>query len=1151
MIAKIVKGSGFREVTGYIIDSKKDARIIAHAGLFIEDVDTAKKLLYRTENDSVFHSFAAFKEDISAYAPLCFTDQYIYVGTYNGIIRISRSTPLAAHEKILPNTIIKCIYQDSKKNIWIGTSDKGLYQLCQKQGLKNFIHHPDNPNSLSNNRVRCVIEDDLGNLWIGTFYGLNRYNPIQNTWSHFIHKSQDSQSLSHSSVFALYKDTQGGIWIGTYYGGVNYFNPTSDHANFYSANPDDPSALSFPFVGRMEEDEKHNLWVCTEGGGLHYFDRQTKQFTCYSNLKPKTSPTGKNNMKCIWYQKETGKLYIGTYTEGLIIFNTKTNDSRNIKKELNKKNSLPNNFVLNLQPYKDRLILSTQSGLVAMNLKTEVIEPVSDIPAIQSIVTNHTYETFYIDKNDNLWLASGTGGVSKVNLITGKIKYYYHKDNTDNTIGRFKVLHIFENHKAELFFSTSGSGLFKYSPQEETFKCYSKDNNLLYSNYCYYATENQLHELIVLHNHGISVLDTENHKLLYTHRTPQTSYCQGSSIYCTSDGELYLGGINGMVALSPNTLSVHNKDHNLYFDRLIINNKSITPGDESNILSQTLPYTQKITLKHNQNNLAILLGNSNYLQNKYNYEYKLEGFGDIWLPLYSPKIIYTNLAPGNYKLTVRELTNTQMVCDEISLSFHITPPFYANIYAYFIYSALLAFILFSIIRFNNRQAKLKASVLFERKEKEKVEELNQHKMRFFTNISHEFRTPLTLIMGQSESLLQLNLFSPSIYNRILRIYKNASHMNTLISELLDIHKQEQGYLKLRIEHHDIVTFTKEIYMFFYEYALKKHITYKFESSEPSGELWFDSKQMQKVILNLLSNAFKYTKPGDWISVELVAEGENDIVISVNNLGVGIEKSKIKHVFERFWQDDSATTTQTVKGSGIGLAMAKGIVELHQGTIGVESEPNGITSFIVTLHRDANVNVEASSSADERVAGHYVIEPQEISEMVKPDKTVKILIVEDNPEMRKVLAQIFEQIYDVYTAADGQEGLEQASSLQPQMIVSDIMMPVMSGLEMCEKLKSNLQTSHIPVVLLTARNREEHTLEGLQTGADDYISKPFNIKILVARCNNIIQTRKLLQQRFARNDEPKVEDLPFNPIDKKMLMDATAIVESYIDNPDFD
>ena len=372
-----------------------------------------------------------------------------------------------------------------------------------------------------------------------------------------------------------------------------------------------------------------------------------------------------------------------------------------------------------------------------------------------------------------------------------------------------------------------------------------------------------------------------------------------------------------------------------------------------------------------------------------------------------------------------------------------------------------------------------------------------------------------------------------------------------MDEVIDIRKQDQGYLKLKISKENIVAVIEEICCSFYSYAQLNKIDLRFSSTFKEADLYIDKTQIEKVFYNLLSNAFKYTKPGDWISVELVAEGENDIVISVNNLGVGIEKSKIKHVFERFWQDDSATTTQTVKGSGIGLAMAKGIVELHQGTIGVESEPNGITSFIVTLHRDANVNVEASSSADERVAGHYVIEPQEISEMVKPDKTVKILIVEDNPEMRKVLAQIFEQIYDVYTAADGQEGLEQASSLQPQMIVSDIMMPVMSGLEMCEKLKSNLQTSHIPVVLLTARNREEHTLEGLQTGADDYISKPFNIKILVARCNNIIQTRKLLQQRFARNDEPKVEDLPFNPIDKKMLMDATAIVESYIDNADFD
>ena len=375
-------------------------------------------------------------------------------------------------------------------------------------------------------------------------------------------------------------------------------------------------------------------------------------------------------------------------------------------------------------------------------------------------------------------------------------------------------------------------------------------------------------------------------------------------------------------------------------------------------------------------------------------------------------------------------------------------------------------------------------------------------------------------------------------------------MNNLVDEVIDIRKQDQGYLKLKISKENIVAVIEEICGSFYSYAQLNKIDLRFSSTLKEADLYIDKTQIEKVFYNLLSNAFKYTKPGDWISVELSAEGDNDIVISVNNLGVGIDKSKIKHVFERFWQDDSATTTRTVKGSGIGLAMAKGIVELHQGTIGVESELNGVTSFTVTLHRDANMNMEASSSADEPVAEHYIIEPQEISEMVKPDKTVKILIVEDNPEMRKVLTQIFEQIYEVYTAADGQEGLERASSLQPQMIVSDIMMPVMSGLEMCEKLKSNLQTSHIPVVLLTARNREEHTLEGLQTGADDYISKPFSIAVLTSKIQNMMRTRRHMLEKYAKSLEVEPEKITFNAMDEELLKRAVSIVEENIDNFEF-
>lgn len=1117
---------------------------------------TAKELLYRTANDTLLHTFTTFKEEINAYTPICLTDRNIYLGTYSGIVKIARSAP-DKQQKILPGTIVKCLYQDSKKNIWIGTDSKGLYKMTAEKELENFVHLPHNPNSLSNDRVRCLVEDDFGNLWIGTFYGLNRYNPSQNKWEHFIHKSQVSYSLSHSSIFALYKDTQGGIWIGTYFGGVNYFNPASDYANnFYAANPDDLSALSFPFVGRMQEDEHHNLWICTEGGGLNYLNRQTKQFTRYAAQEQEDSPTGQNNMKCLWYQKETGKLYIGTYTEGITVFDTHTRTSRSIKNIPGQKNSLPNNIIITLQHYNGKLIVSTQSGIVAMNPTTETFEPLSPFPGIRKMVEGHTYETFHIDRNGNLWLASGIGGISKVNLPTGKIEHFNHKDNAENTIGKFKVLHIFENHKGELFFSTSGSGLFKYLPKSNDFTGYSKEKNLLYSNYCYYAAENNSNELVVLHNHGISVLNTENGKLLYTHRTPQTSYCQGSSIYCTSDGELYLGGSSGLVSLSQSILSIEEKDHKLYFDELIINNNLIMPGDDSHILSQTLPYTREMYLTHEQNNLTFTLGSSNYLQNKYKYEFRLEGFDSSWLPLYTSQIIYTNLAPGSYKLTVREITNTQIVCDEISLSIHIRPPFYANIYAYLVYIALITFILLTIIRFNNRQAKLKASVLVERKEKEKIEELNRNKMRFFTNISHEFRTPLTLIMGQLEPLLQANPLPPAVYNRILRIYKNADHMSTLISELLDIHKQEQGYLKLKVEHGDITAFSKEVYMSFYEYAHKKHITYKFESSELNTEVWFDPKQMQKVILNLLSNAFKYTPDGGTISVSVQIE-THQVRIRVKDSGTGIPQESINKIFERFYQIDGQTS-QFSLGTGIGLALVKSIVELHKGKIQVESEVNKGSCFTVTLQTGSahfspeELQCTASSPMITEVnllplQEETDIQPVEITTDQKPT----ILLVEDNEEILAMLVDIFSPTYEVFTARNGLEGLEETQRLLPDLVVSDVMMPEMSGKKMCYKIKNNVNLSHIPVVLLTALSSVEYAVEGYMYGADDYITKPFNVKLLLSRCNNLINNRRLLMEKFRKQpDSPVVTGTAVNQADRELLDKAVEIIKSNFESQDF-
>lgn len=1118
-------------------------------------VVTDKGLQYRTDQDSTLQTYTAFQKENNAYRPMCITDQTIYLGSNEGISQIKRSDP-KKHNNLLSGVSIKCLYQDKKENIWIGTSNKGVYKLSPDGDIENFTHQTDNPNSLSNNQVRCIVEDNFDNLWIGTFYGLNRYIPSKNKWERFIHENHAPHSLTHSSIFALYKDMQGGIWIGTYYGGINYFNPTSDFSNFYEANPDDSSALNFPFVGRMEEDNKHNLWICTEGGGLNYFDRETRHFNNYSTQKGQAPHNGQNNMKSIWYQKENGKLYIGTHNDGLVVFDTQSHQSHTLRNIPDKNNSLPNNVVNTIQYYKEKLVISTQSGIVAMNLMDETFGPLSSDAAISSILDKHTYETFYIDSNDNLWVASGMGGVSKANLNTGSIKHFHHKSRSTNNIGKFKVIHIFENHKGELFFSTVGSGLFKYLPETDNFESFSKEDNMLYSNYCYYVTETKTHELVVLHNRGISYLDTDKKKLLYIHRIPEISFCQGSSIYCTEDGELYLGGIGGMLSLSAkNPLAMDEKEQDFYFDQLSINNKSIYPGDGTRILSQILPYTNKIELNHDKNNLSIELGSSNFMRNRYKYEYQLKGFDKTWLPLYSSQIIYTNLAPGDYELIVRKISNAQTIYGQKSLRIIIHPPFYANIYAYLIYLLIICTVLFIIIRFNNRQAKLKASLVFERKEKEKIEELNQSKMRFFTNISHEFRTPLTLIMGQLEPLLQLSQLPPTIYNRMLRIYKNAEHMSKLISELLDIHKQEQGHLKLKTEHRDILAFTKEVYMLFYEYALKKHITYTFESPETSVNSWFDPQQMQKVIQNLLSNAFKYTKEGGSISV-IVRTDLQYIRIQVKDTGTGIPQESIHKIFERFYQLDGQSS-QFSLGTGIGLALVKSIVELHKGTIEVESKLNEGSCFTVILPignslfepEGTQTDISSPIVPDLNILPLQDEIPLPQIETTSANKPI-ILLVEDNEDILRMLVDIFTPIYEVHTARNGREGLEETQRLQPDIVLSDVMMPEMSGKKMCYKIKNCVDTSHIPVILLTALSSLEYTIEGYMYGADDYITKPFNVKLLVSRCNNLINNRKLIMEKFRSRQENVAVGNAINQADKDLLDKATAIIKENFENQSF-
>ena len=603
----------------------------------------------------------------------------------------------------------------------------------------------------------------------------------------------------------------------------------------------------------------------------------------------------------------------------------------------------------------------------------------------------------------------------------------------------------------------------------------------------------------------------------------------------------------------------------LNFDKLFIFNEEICPNDQSGILTDILAKTSDIYLSYKQNNITVEFASFNYNNDRNRlFEYRLEGFDKAWTQTTGTTITYTNLPPGEYILRARSLAGKENLDEEVHLNIHVSAPFYATVWAYFFYLLCLLGVMIAFIRFKTRQAALKSSLEFERKEKERIEELNQVKLRFFTNISHEFRTPLTLILGQIEVLMQMDL-GTTIYNRILRIYKNAWHMRNLISELLDFRKQEQGYLKLKVEEQNLVTFTRQIYMCFYEYAQKKEITYRFDNVEETISVWFDSKQLQKVIFNLLSNAFKYTPNKGSIRVE-VRMLASQAIVSVCDTGVGIPEEHISKIFERFYQTDNSSSFTL--GTGIGLALAKGIMDMHHGKIDVESTVGKGTKFTLSLplgNRHFSDEEMATVESRESVIISEAVpmlpfeqimdveeEKTKVQENIKEEDKPIILLVDDNEELLSMLEDLFLPTYKVYIAHDGREGLEMARQIQPDLIISDVMMPEMSGKELCYKIKTNVELSHISVVLLTAQTSVEYVVEGLMFGADDYVTKPFNVKVLIARCNNLIKNKKRLIAHYAGKtitESPVTEAI--NERDKELLAKCVNIIKENFENPAFD
>ena len=1127
-------------------------------GLFIGKKNEVYRYNEKTGNFDLYYQLPERNVEIFC---MYIDKGYLWMGTTTqGVYRLNIAGKEVTHPIHTGN--ITSIYRDNEGILWIGSWEEGLYQVQTDGKITNFRYDATNPHSISSNFVRACCEDNLGNIWIGTFNGLNRYNKSTGLFQNHTADNLQTDGLTHSSIWCIVKDNQGTLWLGTYFGGVNYFNPEYEIYTRHLYSSSEKKGLSNPVVGRTIEDKNGNLWIGTEGGGLNYYDRRSREFKWY-RAQDGPNSISHNNVKALYYDEQKEIIWIGTHLGGLNRLDIKSGRFTHYRMEYGNEETLPSDIVRDIAPYEDRLIVATQNGVCLFNpADGKCRQLFKDTPEGRSI---KMVADIAFDREGTLWIAATGEGAFSYRFDTNRLTNYRHHPSDPNSLSNNNVNNITQDSKGNLWFSTSGSGLDLYRPESNDFRNFDMEKNGLASD-CIYETQESptSGKLLLITNEGFSIFDykTEKFKNYSAENGFPLTAVNENALCVTRDGEIFLGGVQGMISFHEMELNFTPKPYKIILSRLIVNGKEVQVGDETGILQQSLCHTPEITLDASQTMFSVEFATSNYIPaNQDNILYKLEGFSDKWTNTRGLKsITYTNLNAGSYRLIIKADEMSEHLCPQVYLNIHVLPPFYRTIWAYLIYIVITAVLLWYLVRAYKSKIKLRESLKYEQKHIQDVEALNQSKLRFFTNISHEFRTPLTLIVAQVETLLQLQNFTPAIYNKILSIYKNSIQLRELITELLDFRKQEQGHMKIKVSPHNIVHFLYENYLLFLEYASVKQINFKFEKETNDLEVWYDQKQMQKVINNLLSNAIKHTQAEDTITLGIRTEGDR-AVIRVTDTGSGIDAKEVDKIFDRFYQIDPVNSSDADKtGTGIGLALTKGIVELHHGTIRVESELGKGTSFIVTLRlgnahfteEEINKNADSIQQIEMPKAESDAFLKAELQENapIKRMPDAKMLIVEDNASIREMLANIFKPFYQVLTAADGEEGLALVHSEMPNIIVSDIVMPKMSGTELCKQIKADFNTCHIPVVLLTARTSIEQNIEGLRTGADDYITKPFNTNLLISRCNNLVNSRIILQEKFSKQPQAAAQMLATNPIDKEILDRAMAIIEKHLDDTEF-
>lgn len=1088
----------------------------------------------------------------------------LWVGTNRGLDKFDAETGSFIHywyDPIYrPYTIgasnkycVTALYEDNSGILWIGTQGGLLEMDPQRTTFVLYEYDPDNSRTISFHEVTSVVEEDEFALWVGTKNGLNYFDKRSKQFTRFYHDHRVPNSLSHNNIWVILQERSGTFWISTEGGGINKANRTTYPFKQYLHFPwREVERFSHAAIMNMDTGQDGSIWIGTPTG-LMNFDPHNERFRDYEiDRNIRTVKADQKGNLWMGINISSGRGLLKLENDGRIINITDASG--------NKLTWLVNKII---EDNDSTLWACTEDcgGIIKINPRTNTFSTIYKFDVLT--------HTIHKDKNGFLWVGTREDGLVCFDPEENKVIKQFRSDpKNPKSISGNTIMDIFEDEQGNFWLGTN-MGLNKFDTSTEEFYHFTISNGLPH-NWIYRIFEDAHENLWLSTLKGISKFNPHSGTFNNYDVLKGLVAADRSGVGCQgNNGEIYLDSPGGLTRFHPDSIR-----NNPYIPPIVITNISI--------MGKSIRFGEEITVPYSDDNISFEFAALSYVRPEKNlYAYKLEGGYDDWHFAGTNRYAsYNNLNPGEYTFRVRGSNNDGIWNEDgAAVKIIILPPWWKSMWAYILYILVLGSIVFIMWNAQLKKIRIQHQYEMSRFEARKLHEVDEMKLEFFTNVSHEFRTPLTLILGPVEDIIK-STKEPKTEQIASLIKRNAGRLLGLVNQLLDIAKFESGNMKLQAVPQNIIPLVKSLVLSFTAYAERKKIALAFNSTGNEIIVYLDRDKIEKIITNILSNAFRFTPVGGSIEVNVKSVPSSDslfdkqriqerfVEISVSDTGIGIPEEKLPKIFDRFYQVDGSHTRKQ-GGTGLGLSLTKELVSLHKGEIEVESVAGKGTTFSIKLPlgkghlnpeeigtTEAEQRREIAEDESEKIIEAYedetnnTIEHKFDIEIFEKKCLPLLLLVEDNPDMRQYMKDNLKTDHRILEAHDGEDGWNKSIEHIPDLIISDIMMPKMDGFTLCEKLKTDEKTSHIPVILLTAKAAKEDKLEGYGSGADDYIMKPFEPDELRARITNLIEQRKRIHEDFRRNGMPGLNLANITPVDKKFLQNAYDIITRHIADTSF-